>query len=184
MDALEVLYVNRVSGIALTDNEARISANFSASDLRVRECVYCFLYLANPLSYIGYEWSSIQMVQRIHFELLDQGHRCTQLPPHFGISNFLFLPIQAKLGPPVKRSHTTTFGAALATMYEERIHRFVLFLSRCALQLVLTLIYQTLHCNRSGRAHIRSCLYLWSCPSPFCVLMASTCKKESQGWCN
>jgi CBS-domain-containing membrane protein len=34
VDALDTLYQHKVSGIALVDNEARISANFSASDLR------------------------------------------------------------------------------------------------------------------------------------------------------
>jgi len=33
-DSLQILYQNRVSGIALVDHEGRLSGNFSASDLR------------------------------------------------------------------------------------------------------------------------------------------------------
>lgn len=36
VDALEILYRNKISGIALIDNEGRVSGNLSASDLRVR----------------------------------------------------------------------------------------------------------------------------------------------------
>jgi len=34
VDALDILYRNKISGIALTDNEGRVSGNLSASDLR------------------------------------------------------------------------------------------------------------------------------------------------------
>ena len=36
-EALEVLYNNKMSGIALVDNNGHIDANLSASDLRVSE---------------------------------------------------------------------------------------------------------------------------------------------------
>lgn len=36
VDALDILYRNKISGIALIDNEGRVTGNLSASDLRVR----------------------------------------------------------------------------------------------------------------------------------------------------
>lgn len=39
-EALETLYRNRVSGLALVDHEFKLSGNLSASDLRVLTCSY------------------------------------------------------------------------------------------------------------------------------------------------
>jgi CBS domain-containing protein len=39
VDALEILYKNKISGLALVDNEFHLRGNFSASDLRVRSSI-------------------------------------------------------------------------------------------------------------------------------------------------